>query len=188
MQTNAFLRKHAKSVHAMSTSKTSDVCTALDAVRYLCASILGCPFLDFSEAPVVPHEVAHPPNIQPPIFVACMVDHFVVAFPFRPITLTSCLRFSSGLVATEAASAFVLFQILHVTAYFQQNDFYVGDIRTDHLSMKENLWIEMKPISVFTALCSLQVAEPPVGQRNGNAEETEEDDLCKLSEWTVGIF
>ncbi|GAU97662.1 hypothetical protein RvY_08920 [Ramazzottius varieornatus] len=190
LQSNELLRRHGSSIHAMLTNFAVDTVSALDTVRYLCDSILGCPFLDFSEISSAPCDTVVLPNILAPVFVACMVDHFVLAFPYRPLTLTSCIRFSPALISTDAAASFVLFQLLFVFAYFQQNGFYLGDIETSDVLIKENLWIEVKPVSVFRALSRLEV-KPPVDQRselarkNQDAESGEDEESCKLSEWTA---
>ncbi|XP_055344163.1 LOW QUALITY PROTEIN: WD repeat-containing protein 81-like [Paramacrobiotus metropolitanus] len=185
-QNAAVLRKHPKSIQAVIAPLPQPVYEmAGDIVAEVCQSVLSCPFLDFSgRASIVPP--ATPPNILRPYFVACMVDHFLVALPYRPFTIIDCLRFSSNLLACDAAKYFILYQCIQAVAAVQRKGFLAGNVGLTDFVVRHDMWLEMKPIRLFEELIRLVIKDESAGEEETKRKEDPEDvDAGKISEWTT---
>ncbi|OQV18518.1 WD repeat-containing protein 81 [Hypsibius exemplaris] len=190
IQFSAFQKRYSRSIQGvLEREDHAHHEVAADVVRHICSGILQCPFLDFSgESAVVPHTKTVP-NVLQPVFVASLVDHFVIALPYRPFTLTSCLRFSPSLISCDSAKYFVLYQILQAIARFQEQDLFIGSLSLDDFVIREDLWVQLNPVVVFRCLSALKdtaretdskMASTVASEKSRDSEAT-----CRISEWTT---
>lgn len=160
-----------------------------DVISRLCYSVIFCPFLDFSGRSPFPEKSITVSNILQPVFVASMVDHFVVAMPFRQFTLLDCLRYTEKMLTCNGAKYFLIYQIAQAMAYLQKSGFFIGNVSPRDLVFSENLWIELKVSRVIEELRFLLVVDEKKDEPIRTiSQQGDGDDVCRISEWTVSFL
>lgn len=89
------------------------------------------------------------PNIVPAYGILESNDSFFVVQPYSTNSLHSLLSFSPTIMLkSNAKSLFIIYQLLHAIKYCHEHGLAVGDVRLQHISIDEMLWMRILQPSV----------------------------------------
>ncbi|KAH8333500.1 hypothetical protein KR059_000373 [Drosophila kikkawai] len=101
-------------------------------------------------------------NILPALVAIESSTHFSVFFypPALECSLYDCITFSPALLGRGYnKTLFVIYQILQLTKHLQAQGLFLGDLRLQHIVMRENLWLQILP----RLQCNLLEEDPSAG-------------------------
>ncbi|KAH8298223.1 hypothetical protein KR018_011403 [Drosophila ironensis] len=139
---------------------------AHDAVlKELIQRVYRCPVLDCragEAAPGIQETLGScHANILPALVAIETSTHFSVFFypPALESSLYDCITFSPALLGKGYnKTLFVIYQILQLTKHLQAQGLFLGDLRLQHIVLRENLWLQALP----RLQCNLLAEDPAV--------------------------
>ncbi|KAH8325853.1 hypothetical protein KR067_008979 [Drosophila pandora] len=87
-------------------------------------------------------------NILPALVAIETSTHFSVFFypPALECSLYDCITFTPALLGKGYnKTLFVIYQILQLTKHLQAQGLFLGDLRLQHIVLRENLWLQVLP-------------------------------------------
>ncbi|XP_017153735.1 WD repeat-containing protein 81 [Drosophila miranda] len=88
------------------------------------------------------------PNILPALVAIESSTHFSVFFypPALKCSLYDCITYSPALLGKGYnKTLFIIYQILQLSKQLQSQGFFLGDLRLQHIVLRENLWLQVLP-------------------------------------------
>ncbi|XP_016944874.3 WD repeat-containing protein 81 [Drosophila suzukii] len=114
-------------------------------------------------------------NILPALVAIESSTHFSVFFypPALECSLYDCVTFSPALLGKNYnKTLFVIYQILQLAKHLQGQGLFLGDLRLQHIVLRENLWLQVLP----RLQCNL-LEEEPAGVDLSPLTPLDSDDL-----------
>ncbi|EDW75567.2 uncharacterized protein Dwil_GK23927 [Drosophila willistoni] len=87
-------------------------------------------------------------NIMPALVAIESSTHYTVFFypPAMVCSLYDCITYSPALLGKSYnKTLFLIYQILQLSKHLQGQGFFLGDLRLQHIVLRENLWLQVLP-------------------------------------------